>query len=333
MSEKRINWLSILQGWAMLLVVIGHASLRSEMDGTIWYNAAGNFCYRFAYSFHMPLFIFISGFLFSYTRMRKRSSYIALLKSKAVKFGIPFLVFTIAGIVLKDIFASYMERPTEMGINAFFHAVIYPQDGPMGEFWFLAVIMWYFILSPILKLLCRNIVSAAVGCIAFAALNLFEPIRTELFCISIAQQYIIYFFAGMLCEKYGIIERVNPFVGLPVAVILYAASRYAEPASPPLATALCGIGLSVMLALTADGYIPRIFSSFRRYTYQIYLLAIYFQFVLRIVYERFLSPDWFYPMFVIGILCGLYIPVIISEAAERFGCKFVKLSIGLTPTS
>lgn len=66
MSEKKkINWLLILQGWAMLWVVIGHSPLGEVGNGPTWENAL----YHFAYSFHMPLFMLVSGWLFYLTRI------------------------------------------------------------------------------------------------------------------------------------------------------------------------------------------------------------------------------------------------------------------------
>ena len=64
-GKKKINWLLILQGWAMLWVVIGHACLGEAGHGPEWENAL----FHFAYSFHMPLFIMVSGYLFHYTRI------------------------------------------------------------------------------------------------------------------------------------------------------------------------------------------------------------------------------------------------------------------------
>lgn len=50
--KKKINWLLILQGWAMLWVVIGHSPI--SLDNMPSYV---RILYDFAYSFHMPLFI------------------------------------------------------------------------------------------------------------------------------------------------------------------------------------------------------------------------------------------------------------------------------------
>lgn len=64
-EKKKINWLLILQGWAMLWVVIGHSCIGQAGHGPIWENAL----FKFAYSFHMPLFMLVSGWLFYLTRL------------------------------------------------------------------------------------------------------------------------------------------------------------------------------------------------------------------------------------------------------------------------
>ena len=65
---NKINWLSSIQGWAMLWVIIGHAFLGRIGEGPIWENCMINF----AYSFHMPLFMLVSGWLFFHTRLNNK---------------------------------------------------------------------------------------------------------------------------------------------------------------------------------------------------------------------------------------------------------------------
>ena len=66
MTKKKINWLLIMQGWAMLWVVIGHSPI--SLDNMPYYVSV---MYKFAYSFHMPLFIMISGYLFQLTKLSR----------------------------------------------------------------------------------------------------------------------------------------------------------------------------------------------------------------------------------------------------------------------
>ena len=331
-TKSKLNWMAILQGWAMLLVVIGHASLRSEMSDTPWSQPVGAVFYRFAYSFHMALFVFVSGYLFAYTRIGKKRSYLNLIKSKFIKFGPPFIFFTTVGILLKFIFAKYMERPTQLSLSEFANAFLYPGCGPVSEFWFLAVLMWCFFLSPLLILVTNNRITAAISFILLAALCILQPITTKLFCANVVQDYAVYFLAGIIAQRYKMTEIFRgwkAFLIVFAAIGVYAVSLWVDTSVPKIVPALCGIIFSVAFARIADKFIPNLFSSYRNYTYQIYLLALYFQVAIRLLYERYLSPQWFYPMFIAGILAGLYLPVAISRIAELYGGRIMRLCIGL----
>lgn len=149
-ERQKINWLLILQGWAMLWVVIGHAGPSPTLDD---YPTYALWLHDFAYSFHMPLFIAISGFLFYLTRLKSEKwTYLVTMKEKLVRFGIPFVVFTFIALILKSVFAGSMDRATTISVSEFGKALICPYDGPMREFWFLAAIMWFFAMYPLWKL-------------------------------------------------------------------------------------------------------------------------------------------------------------------------------------
>lgn len=73
-KKEKYSWLLLLQGWTMLWVVIGHAGLRllsekSQLD--CFFYSISELLFKIAYSFHMPLFIMISGYLFFLTRIKK----------------------------------------------------------------------------------------------------------------------------------------------------------------------------------------------------------------------------------------------------------------------
>ena len=70
-QKTKIEWLSILQGWSMLLVVIGHVVLTDNMFDDKY--PMSSCLYQVIYSFHMALFIFISGWLLYYTSIVKKN--------------------------------------------------------------------------------------------------------------------------------------------------------------------------------------------------------------------------------------------------------------------
>ena len=54
-----------------------------------------------AYSFHMPLFIMISGYLFYLTRIKKPMAYKKMIQDKLYRLGIPYVFFTTFAYILK----------------------------------------------------------------------------------------------------------------------------------------------------------------------------------------------------------------------------------------
>lgn len=72
-----------------------------------------------------------------------------------------------------------------------------------------------------------------------------------------------------------------------------------------------------------------IFGSFRNYTYQIFLLGIFIQIGIKIIYDK-LGIQGTYPYFyILCVLSGIYIPVLISKVIQRIGNKYLNMLIGL----
>ena len=107
-NKKKIEWLAVLQGFSMLLVVIGHVTLTNVTNDPT--TPVATKIQTVIYSFHMPLFIFISGWLFYYTCLRKDKGYGEVIRAKLKRLGIPFLAFTLVATLLKSAFPSLMHR-------------------------------------------------------------------------------------------------------------------------------------------------------------------------------------------------------------------------------
>lgn len=58
MEKKRLVWADSLKGWLIILVVLGHA-----IQNTLGVECDNDHLWNIIYSFHMPAFMAISGFL------------------------------------------------------------------------------------------------------------------------------------------------------------------------------------------------------------------------------------------------------------------------------
>lgn len=72
-GKERIRWVDMARGYGILLVILGHLSIGDDLH--LW-----------IYSFHMPLFFFLSGVLF-----RADGGIFAFIRKKARNLLIPYL--------------------------------------------------------------------------------------------------------------------------------------------------------------------------------------------------------------------------------------------------
>lgn len=378
-GDKRINWLLILQGWAMLWVVIGHAPLGDPGAGPAWETAL----YRIAYSFHMPLFMLVSGWLFYRTRLAdswsrpvagrtlagwnspERTSlkavsntsapendtvgatasphswtYGAVLRDKALRILLPGLVFSLVALALKVAFPGEMERQVSLSAGAILHTYLYPYDNALRELWFLITLFWMFALTPLWRVVLRRpwlqwlVLALLVGLWFF-------PLRTGLLCLDKVCTHALWFYLGMVVSKEDFAARCLaprlwlPFlagaaiylVGLVAGVAFAWAPVYLSVGS--LMAIVGGILFSFGIALLADRFVPRLFFTFRDYTYQIFLMGIFAQIFVKILYRHQLTSFPYALVWILCVLAGLYLPVLVARLAERISFRPLSLCLGL----
>lgn len=87
MVGERLNYIDQAKGIAIILVVVGHL---------VQWNFTGESCkviFDYIYSFNMPLFFFISGFLAYKSRFKIESvTLIPLFKKRFIGLALPFFL-------------------------------------------------------------------------------------------------------------------------------------------------------------------------------------------------------------------------------------------------
>ncbi|TAK33706.1 MAG: hypothetical protein EPO21_12150 [Chloroflexota bacterium] len=173
---KRLFNIDALKGFAILLVVLGHAIQPNDPshDSTI--------AFRVIYSFHMPLFMFLSGYLAWDRRLS--------LVKKAITLLVPFVSWYCI---------SYLVTGTYQHLSpmAFLWRVILDQDWGL---WFLWVLFAnFFVLSLALRVPRRYQDLAVVA----AAVSIkFVSIPWEIVGFELIQWYFTFFAAGYLIAKH-----------------------------------------------------------------------------------------------------------------------------------
>lgn len=73
MEKQREQWVDSARGIAIVLVVIGHVVASYHEADLYTDNALYNFISQFVYSFHMALFMIVSGYLYSRSHHTNKS--------------------------------------------------------------------------------------------------------------------------------------------------------------------------------------------------------------------------------------------------------------------
>ena len=325
-NKKKIDWLAVLQGFSMLLVVIGHVSLTNQPGDPNTPIATG--IEATIYTFHMPLFIFVSGWLFYYTCISRGKSYKKMLESKTKRLLIPFFVFTVLTMVLKMVFPQLMHRVVD--INEIIDTFIFYRSNPLGEMWFIVVLFELMLLYPLYKIMTESVTMSVIGLGGALGLSHFFPAISYFYLGNVA--YMLPFFVlGIFCCRYDLRIIIEKVWFLLVMTVLFVFCNILEmlPESMKVETALVGTLFCMSLCLTVAKYLPNLFHSFRDYTYQIFLIGIFFQMPIRWIYVKTGNEMIFVPMWFLSVLIGVYFPTTIAKAIKKYAPPRLRLCFGL----
>lgn len=329
-SRNKILWLSIVQGWAILLVVIGHVNGFTYSDVPGEFYAASEWIHRFCYSFHMPLFMFVSGALLYYSRLSKRWKVADLYKDKLKRLLIPYICFTIVAFVIKAPLASMTKRGMDISVSGLTNAFFDPANGPLGELWFIGTLLWLMFMYPLYRTILKSVWTEII-LLAVTLIPLIFGMNLDVkgwFNISGVPNYAFYFVAGMLFFKYNLIRVFERSIWAVVAVTaLYAVGFLAADDNP--VTATLGILMSFGWGVRVAGKL-NLFSSFRDHSFQIFLIGLFPQMLVEMVlWSRFHSEMTLLPFYILSCMLALYSGVLLGKVGSRLPSKYLRWGLGL----
>lgn len=134
---KRIDWLDVAKGIAIILVVCGHVRFPVMTKAAI-------------YSFHMPLFFMASGFVLF---RHPEQSFVDRLKSLSRGILVPYILFNLIYIVFYKLIAIASGKP-ELEIDVVNKLIAIFVAQPYGDY---ASYLWFLPCIFVAKLIVENI--------------------------------------------------------------------------------------------------------------------------------------------------------------------------------
>lgn len=207
MTKIRLQDIDRAKGLAILLVVIGHlADQRHPPLDAQWYLDMKYLIYHF----HMPFFMFLSGFVYFYTfkNIHSVKEYFSYSRKKISRLLPPFLIFGIF-ILLGKIFMSGfidIQNVNENILQGIVDILVEPSESVAISLWYIYVLLELLLIMPIVVYLFHG---SNIAMIAFGLILYFVPNVTHVFMLHSVFHYFIFFVIGKLAiDYYDIYKRV-----------------------------------------------------------------------------------------------------------------------------
>ncbi len=279
------------------MVVLGHALdhfNRNYIPLGSWMNV-----WSIIYMFHMPLFFFIAGYVYTLSSKSPLSyaDYSSYLTNKAYRLLLPYLSYSFLLFILKcSLLALDGELTIEFFIDNSFFILTSPHNGPGPYLWFIYTLFVMFIFFPFVDLTLRKKNTLKmVWVIVFLYLYFLSFIISHTLFVDLCANYI-FFFLGYLVSQYSnrqsaflFLKRRRYYVFLlflSLSLILFI-SPIGEIFKIPYKLAFALIGITSVLSISSwithcskKGVIYSILNRLGSSAYDIYLLhyivGIYF---------------------------------------------------------
>lgn len=200
-EKERYLYISAMQVIGILLVFLGHATRIFPKWAFFYSPVRSDFMHglnMIIYSFHMPLFVFISGFLMANSFINSKRGVFQYVKDRFVRLIIPFYLFAIFwNVPLWHLGNIYTNISLGDKIKFIF------QGMNSGHLWFLAMLFCLTVIFVFIeKFILRN-THVLWGILIFLPvyfLNIHG--KFNYYYIFRVNVYIIYFYFGYLCFCY-----------------------------------------------------------------------------------------------------------------------------------
>jgi Fucose 4-O-acetylase and related acetyltransferases len=194
-SSERYDFIDLLKGFGIFLVVWGHTMVPRSV---------------LIYSFHMPLFFFISGYLYKNKPPKE------FLTGKINRLYLPYTLFTLLSWMFYLVMLELQDRRDLIGQHLPKIVSLFTGTGRNGgndPIWFLTCLLVVSILFWCLMNLLKKPRRIFLAILPLSVLGYFLGVRRiDLpFKIDVALTGLVFYFWGYYCRQRNLLERIKKF--------------------------------------------------------------------------------------------------------------------------
>ena len=311
---QRLVSLDIAKALCIILVVIGHYF---PDNAPAWYVCLHDAIYMF----HMPLFMFASGYIYNATQ--KEIGYGAFISKKVKRLLIPYFSVSFIVITIKLLTQGNALVENPVTIMSYLQVFWLPSAGFF--LWFIWALWWIFVLIPVFKTKQSRMVLFVLSIILF-----FLPVEfPSIFCLAEFKDMLIYFMLGVVCydnkELFSVVVSRFPFSGIVIFAVcvivnqIYGSNEVNLYFIPAFAGILMTMQLSRIVETKTNADHIKWLMQLSASSYMIYLFHTTFEGLAKSVCHKipFIANGTNDASFIVGaviiISCGVIVPVLLHN--------------------
>lgn len=324
-----MKYIAYLQVIGIILVVFGH-SFHEYPDGDYGRSLI---VYRMMYSFRMPLFMFVSGFLMLFT-MKQRGSrtrtWREFTANKLKRLMIPFVVVSAVAFVPRAIMSGMADEPIPFDFMYFLKSLVTNGNLVIPYYWFLQAS--FVLLVSVYALLVISdrfdvsrgvvllVLTVAVGGLQFL------PIRwPTFFSLNEVIRLGVYFAAGAAFSHYS--EDIDRYlhwdskrVFVSLMLVWGALFFLVEGTSWIVVCSFFGIAMCISFVRILERYDITVLDHLMGANYMIFLLSWFCNVATQQVLHHFVEMPW-WVFTILSLVGGVYIPWLLYRLMCRYAGK------------
>lgn len=322
--DNRRYWIDYAKAIGIILVVYGHIARGIHSSDIAMPTHFFELTDSIIYSFHMPLFFFLSG-LFFYHSLSKRGGK-KLVFSKIDTLFYPYIIWSILQGTIEVALSSYTNG------DATFTEVFTLLWSPRAQFWFLYALFVIFIFSTALF----SLVSEKMALLVFlfsAILYIFPTLLPQGLIFTFITENLVFFTFGIVFTMYLKAEYFSSMKIALAAISIFALSQWLFHDYFSMIYTHKGI-LSLLLALISIITIVSISSLIaqKHYRFLAFIgassMAIYLMHILagsgtRVFLDKLANIDSFVIHLIVGCLVGVLAPLLVVKIIHQLKIPYV----------
>lgn len=322
--ESRINWVDYAKAIGILLVVYGHVARGIKNSGIKipidLYEVADSVIY----SFHMPLFFFLSGLFFLKSFSKSETKYFIFNKVDTIIY--PYILWSLFQGGIESALSKYTNGTASAG-NVL--SLIWQ---PRAQFWFLYVLFFILIICSIIYSKKRKEISF-IALPPLIILNIYSHDFSHFWVLELISNNLVYFVLGVIFTSYIKTEyfsRPEILAGTLLSFVsaqwLFHAElslKYTDRGILSLILAVISILFVVSLSINLSKKSNSLLTILGSASMAVYLMHILAGSGIRIVLKRIFLVESPLLHLIFGCIFAITIPLLFVKISEKYKIKYL----------